>query len=118
MLHRTAYLAKRPNRRLFETNYWGVVNGSLAALPGIDWLCVSPKAGAPWVQRQGDELKVVWPQEGLDLAALEAASFSHRYLQPMDGPAREENTATCIAQCLSRPAWKLSLQTHKITGIR
>ena len=93
-------------------------NGSLAALPGIDWLCVSPKAGAPWVQRQGDELKVVWPQEGLDLAALEAAPFSHRYLQPMDGPAREENTATCIAQCLSRPSWKLSLQTHKITGIR
>lgn len=93
-------------------------NGSLPAPPGIDWLCVSPKAGAPWVQRQGQELKVVWPQPGLDLDALEAAAFTHRYLQPMDGPAREANTATCIAQCLARPAWKLSLQTHKVTGIR
>ncbi|QHI97862.1 7-carboxy-7-deazaguanine synthase [Xylophilus rhododendri] len=102
-------------------------NGSVAAPPGIDWLCVSPKAGAPWVQRQGQELKVVWPQEGLDLDALEAADFSHRFLQPMDdtarlglsgGPHNLANTRTCIELCMARPAWRLSLQTHKVTGIR
>ena len=102
-------------------------NGSVAAPPGIDWLCVSPKAGAPWVQRSGQELKVVWPQPGLDLDALEAADFSHRFLQPMDdtarlglsgGPHNTDNTQACIALCLARPAWRLSLQTHKVTGIR
>jgi len=93
-------------------------NGTLAAPEGIDWICVSPKAGAPWVQREGNELKVVWPQEGLDWAALEAAHFTHRYLQPMDGPDRQRNTQTCIQLCTQRPAWRLSLQTHKITGIR
>ncbi len=93
-------------------------NGTIAAPAGIDWLCVSPKAGASWVQREGQELKVVWPQNSFDLAELEAASFTHRYLQPMDNPLRLENTETCIALCLQRPAWRLSLQTHKITGIR
>ncbi|MDW5442751.1 7-carboxy-7-deazaguanine synthase [Polaromonas sp. SM01] len=93
-------------------------NGSLAAPAGIDWLCISPKAGAPWVQREGQELKVVWPQAGLDLAELEAARFTHRYLQPMDNPERQRNTEACIQMCLDRPAWRLSLQTHKITGIR
>jgi len=67
-------------------------NGSLPAPAGIDWICVSPKAGAPWLQRSGHELKVVWPQAGLDLAALEAADFQHRYLQPMDNPLRRANT--------------------------
>ena len=93
-------------------------NGSLAAPAGIDWLCVSPKAGAPWVQREGQELKVVWPQPQLALDELEAASFTHRYLQPMDNPERQRNTEACIQLCLARPAWRLSLQTHKITGIR
>jgi 7-carboxy-7-deazaguanine synthase (Cx14CxxC type) len=93
-------------------------NGSLAAPAGIDWICVSPKAGAPWVQRSGHELKVVWPQLGLDLDALEAADFQHRYLQPMDNLLRTANTERCVALCLQRPAWRLSLQTHKITGIR
>ncbi|MFI5446904.1 7-carboxy-7-deazaguanine synthase [Polaromonas sp. UC242_47] len=93
-------------------------NGSLAAPAGIDWLCISPKAGAAWVQREGQELKVVWPQAGLDLAELEAARFTHRYLQPMDNPERQRNTEACIQMCLDRPAWRLSLQTHKITGIR
>jgi organic radical activating enzyme len=93
-------------------------NGSLAAPAGIDWICVSPKAGAPWLQRSGHELKVVWPQTGLDLAALEAADFQNRYLQPMDNVLRESNTELCIALCMQRPAWRLSLQTHKITGIR
>lgn len=93
-------------------------NGTIAAPAGIDWLCVSPKAGAPWLQREGHELKVVWPQSGLDLPALEAARFTHRFLQPMDNPQRVDNTAACIALCMQRPAWRLSLQTHKITGIR
>lgn len=93
-------------------------NGTLAAPAGIDWICVSPKAGAPWIQREGHELKVVWPQPALDFAELEAASFTHRYLQPMDNVLRAENTSDCIALCMQRPAWRLSLQTHKITGIR
>ena len=93
-------------------------NGSIAAPQGIDWICVSPKAGAPWLQRSGQELKVVWPQAGLDLDALEAADFSHRYLQPIDNVLRASNTEMVIAQCMQRPAWRLSLQTHKITGIR
>ncbi|MEO8388450.1 7-carboxy-7-deazaguanine synthase [Polaromonas sp.] len=93
-------------------------NGTIAAPEGIDWVCVSPKAGAPWVQRAGQELKVVWPQPSFDLAELEAADFTHRYLQPMDNPQRRQNTETCIQLCMERPAWRLSLQTHKITGIR
>jgi 7-carboxy-7-deazaguanine synthase (Cx14CxxC type) len=93
-------------------------NGTIAAPQGIDWICVSPKAGAPWVQREGHELKVVWPQPAFDLAELESARFTHRYLQPMDNPERLRNLEACIALCLARPAWRLSLQTHKITGIR
>ena len=93
-------------------------NGTIAAPAGIDWICVSPKAGAPWVQREGHELKVVWPQAAFDFAELEAAKFTHRYLQPMDNMLKAANTADCIALCLQRPAWRLSLQTHKMTGIR
>ena len=93
-------------------------NGTIAAPAGIDWICVSPKAGAPWVQREGHELKVVWPQTAFDFAELEAAKFTHRYLQPMDNVLKAANTADCIALCLQRPAWRLSLQTHKMTGIR
>jgi organic radical activating enzyme len=93
-------------------------NGTIAAPAGIDWLCVSPKAGAAWVQREGQELKVVWPQTGFVLEDLEVARFTHRYLQPMDSPERQRNTEACIQLCLERPAWRLSLQTHKITGIR
>ena len=93
-------------------------NSTIAAPPGIDWICVSPKAGAPWIQRAGHELKLVWPQPAFDLDELEAAAFTHRYLQPMDNPERQRNTEACIQLCLERPAWRLSLQTHKITGIR
>ena len=93
-------------------------NGTIAAPDGIDWICVSPKAGAPWIQREGQELKVVWPQPQFDLDVLEAARFTHRYLQPMDNIARQRNTEVCIQLCLERPAWRLSLQTHKFTGIR
>ena len=93
-------------------------NGTIVTPEGIDWICVSPKAGSTWVQREGQELKVVWPQPTLNFADLEAARFTHRYLQPMDNAQREGNTRECIALCLQRPAWRLSLQTHKITGIR
>jgi 7-carboxy-7-deazaguanine synthase (Cx14CxxC type) len=94
-------------------------NGTIAAPEGIDWLCISPKAGARWIQRAGQELKVVWPQPGLALDALEVeGQFAHRFLQPMDGPAQSENTALCIDVCMRRPGWRLSLQTHKLTGIR
>jgi 7-carboxy-7-deazaguanine synthase len=93
-------------------------NGTIKAPDGIDWICVSPKAGSDWIQRSGHELKLVWPQPGITLADCEAADFRHRYLQPMDNILRTDNTRACIAQCLERPQWRLSLQTHKITGIR
>lgn len=94
-------------------------NGTVAAPEGIDWLCISPKAGADWVQRSGQELKLVWPQPGFDLQAIEAGTrFDHYFLQPMDNVLQADNTAACIAQCLQHPAWRLSLQTHKLTGIR
>ena len=94
-------------------------NGTLAAPAGIDWLCVSPKAGAPWVQQQGQELKLVWPQPALNLQAMATIGhFSHRFLQPMDGPEQAANVNTCISACLQHPTWRLSLQTHKISGIR
>ena len=93
-------------------------NGTLAAPPGIDWLCISPKAGAPLVQRSGHELKVVVPQPGLDLPALQALDFEHLRVQPMDGPLRAEHTAWAVQWCLEHPRWKLSVQTHKTLGIR
>lgn len=93
-------------------------NGTIVAPEGIDWICVSPKAGSTWIQRSGNELKVVWPQPGLDLPELEAAHFEHRFLQPMDNLLQRDNIQRCIALCMERPAWRLSLQTHKITGIR
>ena len=94
-------------------------NGTLPAPPGIDWLCISPKAGAPWVQQQGQELKLVWPQPGVDLDEMaQRGSFTHRFLQPMDGPQQAANIALCIEACMRQPAWRLSLQTHKISGIR
>ena len=94
-------------------------NGTVAAPAGIDWLCVSPKAGAPWVQQTGDELKLVWPQALMDLHTLaRTGQFTHRFLQPMDGPHQAANTARCISACLSDPTWRLSIQTHKISGIR
>lgn len=94
-------------------------NGTIAAPPGIDWLCISPKAGAPWVQQEGQELKVVWPQPGLDLEQLaHTGRFAHRFLQPMDGPDQAANIALCLETCMRHPAWRLSLQTHKLTGIR
>lgn len=92
-------------------------NGTQPAPAGLDWLCVSPKAGAPLVQDHGDELKLVFPQAGLDPAELLGLSFRHFFLQPMDGPAARENRLAALAYCLAHPAWRLSLQTHKLLGI-
>ncbi|HVB49375.1 MAG TPA: 7-carboxy-7-deazaguanine synthase [Burkholderiales bacterium] len=92
-------------------------NGTLALLPGIDWICVSPKAGTALALRKGDELKLVYPQAGAEPPAFEQLEFGHFFLQPMDGPERARNTALAIAYCLQHPKWSLSLQTHKITGI-
>jgi 7-carboxy-7-deazaguanine synthase len=92
-------------------------NGTIAAPPGIDWLCVSPKAGSDTVQRSGDELKLVYPQPALLPPAVERWDFAHFFVQPMDGPAQRENVAAAIGWCLQNPRWRLSLQTHKLTGI-
>ncbi len=95
-------------------------NGTIAAPPGIDWLCVSPKANATLVQHAGDELKLVFPQDGPagDPARYESMAFVNHLLQPMDGPHRAENTAAAIAYCLAHPRWRLSVQTHKDIGVR
>jgi len=92
-------------------------NGTIAAPEGINWLCVSPKAGATLLQRSGDELKLVFPQPGAEPANFELLSFRHFFLQPMDGPRRQENTQLALLYCLRHPQWRLSLQTHKLLGI-
>lgn len=93
-------------------------NGTVPPPAGIDWLCVSPKAGNPLVITAGDELKIVVPQAGLDPLDFADLRFRRFSVQPMDGPDRERNTALAIAFCLAHPQWQLSLQTHKVTGIR
>jgi 7-carboxy-7-deazaguanine synthase (Cx14CxxC type) len=92
-------------------------NGTIAAPDGIDWLCVSPKGDQPLAQRSGQELKLVYPQAGVDPAGFEDLDFARFFLQPMDGPAREANTRAVIAYCLAHPRWRLSVQTHKYIGI-
>ena len=92
-------------------------NGTKPAPPGIDWICVSPKAGAPLVLRHGDELKLVYPQPGLAPEELTELDFAHFFLQPMDGAQLQENTQRALAYCKAHPQWRLSLQTHKILGI-
>lgn len=93
-------------------------NGTIPVSAGVDWVCVSPKAGAPLAQRRGDELKLVYPQDGVDPAAYENLAFSHFLLQPMDGPQISRNTKAAIDYCLANPRWRLSLQTHKIIGVK
>ena len=93
-------------------------NGTQEPPPGVDWICVSPKARAPLVLRRGNELKLVYPQPGLDPASLEQLEFDEFFLQPMDGPERDENTRKAVAYCLAHPRWRLSVQTHKGLGIR
>ena len=92
-------------------------NGTISALPGIDWLCISPKAGSVVVQRSGDELKLVWPQEGIDLDAIEQWDFDHFLIQPMDGPDRAAAVDAAIALVMARPKWRLTLQAHKLVGL-
>ena len=93
-------------------------NGTLAVHSGIDWVCISPKAGSEVVQRSGDELKLVWPQPGTDIDAIETWDFAHRLLQPMDDAAGQANVDAAIALVMERPHWRLSLQTHKLLGLR
>jgi 7-carboxy-7-deazaguanine synthase len=92
-------------------------NGTLPVPASIDWICVSPKAGTTLQQRTGHELKLVYPQEDLPPEAVEDLTFTQRFLQPMDGPDRDRNTALAVAYCKAHPRWRLSLQSHKLIGI-
>jgi len=92
-------------------------NGTLPATAGIDWLCVSPKAGTEVVQRSGDELKLVWPQQGIDPAELEQWEFDNFLVQPMDGPDLKGSIDAAIALAMERPRWRLTLQAHKVVGL-
>lgn len=94
-------------------------NGTLQVPAGVDWICVSPKEGARWIQKSGHELKLVWPQ-AFDLTALAGLEFQHRFLQPMDDPdalRRADNILAAVRACMTNPVWRLSLQTHKLIGI-
>lgn len=104
-------LQKRGFRVAVETN------GTLSALEGLDWICVSPKAGTEVIQRSGNELKLIWPQDGLDPAELEQWNFDHFFVQPLDCETRERSLAAAIELAMTRPRWRLSLQTHKIAGL-
>ena len=93
-------------------------NGTREAPASLNWICVSPKAGAPFVQRSGSEIKLVFPQAGAMPEQYEGLDFDNFFLQPMDGPSIEENTRLAVEYCLTHPKWRLSLQTHKLLGIR
>jgi 7-carboxy-7-deazaguanine synthase (Cx14CxxC type) len=92
-------------------------NGTQPAPAGLDWICMSPKAGAPTVLTSGHELKLVFPQPGAEPERYRRLAFAHFFLQPMDGPDRARNTELAVAYCLAHPEWRLSLQTHKMLGI-
>jgi 7-carboxy-7-deazaguanine synthase len=92
-------------------------NGTIAPPPGIDWVAVSPKVNSELLVTKGNEIKVVWPQTGMDLGRLEGLEFQHRYLQPLYGPRLLENTRDCVQLCMRRPRWRLSVQVHKAIGI-
>ncbi|AVM74977.1 7-carboxy-7-deazaguanine synthase [Magnetospirillum gryphiswaldense] len=107
-------------------HFWGLeiaveTNGTIALPPGIDWVCVSPKAGQDLETIAGDEIKLVWPQDGIDPTRFEKMPFRHYFLQPKDVPgdsaAQAAHLQACVAYCLTHPRWRLSLQTHKILGI-
>jgi len=105
-----------------EMHKWGFqvaieTNGTQAAPRGIDWICVSPKAGAELVLDRGDEIKLVFPQAGAEPERYASMDFDHFFLQPMDGPERDANTRAALRYCLAHPQWRLSLQTHKLLGI-
>jgi len=115
LLQLDAKLIEELHRRGFEIAVES--NGTIAAPEGIDWLCVSPKAGAKLAQKAGDELKLVYPQAGVEPDMFEELSFRHYFLQPMDGPEQDTNTRLALRYCMEHPAWRLSLQTHKMLGI-
>jgi organic radical activating enzyme len=92
-------------------------NGTIPAVAGIDWLCISPKAGTEVVQRSGNELKLVWPQAGIDPAEIEQWSFDHFLVQPMDCADRDDARDAAIRLAMERPKWRLTLQAHKIVGL-
>lgn len=115
-LQADAALIEALHRRGFEVAL--ETNGTLAPPPGIDWICVSPKAGTELAIVGGDELKLVYPQRGAEPERFRSLGFDHLLLQPMDGPALAENTAAAIEYCLAHPEWRLTLQTHKQVGIR
>ena len=93
-------------------------NGTQRPPLGLDWICVSPKAGAPVVLTRGDELKLVYPQAEAPPERFESLEFTHFFLQPMDGPSLADNTRAAVDYCLAHPRWRLSVQTHKVTGVR
>jgi 7-carboxy-7-deazaguanine synthase len=93
-------------------------NGTIAPPDGLDWVCVSPKSDQPLAISRGDELKLVYPQAKALPERFESLDFAHFFLQPMDGPARQANTRAAIAYCLAHPRWRLSVQSHKVLGIR
>ena len=93
-------------------------NGTVERPRGIDWLCMSPKAGAKTILSAGDELKLVYPQVNAPPEQFEGMSFGHFFLQPMDGPDLEENTKSALKYCLTHPHWRLSLQSHKLLQIQ
>ena len=115
MLQLDGELVDALHERGFEIG--GESNGTIAATPGIDWLCISPKAGSETIQRSGDELKLVWPQPGSDWEAMQDWAFDHLLVQPMDSIARAENLQASIAFVMAHPRWRLSLQTHKALGL-
>ncbi len=93
-------------------------NGTKTLPHNIDWVCVSPKSGTELVTRHGNELKLVYPQPGAEPERFVGLSFDHLFLQPMDGPRREDNTRLVLQYCLENPPWRVSLQAHKLLGIR
>jgi Organic radical activating enzymes len=103
------------NRRGFQVAI--ETNGTCPLPPGLDWICVSPKARAPLVVTEGDELKLVFPQPDVEPERFANLSFRHHFLQPMDGPEIAHHTALAVAYCLAHPRWRLSLQVHKLLGI-
>lgn len=104
---------------LHRHRFWVAIetNGTLLPPDGLDWICVSPKAGAPLRLRSGDELKVVFPQQGLDPRDYETLQFKHFFVQPMDGKDLDRNTRAAVEYCRLNPRWRVSLQTHKMLGI-
>ncbi|MSQ96938.1 MAG: 7-carboxy-7-deazaguanine synthase [Gemmataceae bacterium] len=116
LLQMTAELVSGLYERGFEVAI--ETNGTLLPPPGIDWICVSPKAHAELVLQTGDELKLIFPQPGAEPERYEHLDFAHFFLQPMDGPERERNTQLAVRYCLEHPQWRLSLQTQKVLGIK